>query len=488
MINSTGSMPEWWSAVNRTALFGTARRDPPQPPPGLPQRPDGSPETAILDAAALGGAFVRAGSWPAVDDARDLEPAGPDLLAEPPPRARQLLELIINQSPAGRQLQKPLLARWLQAAAAAACHAPRTQLPILIELTTTDDQLRPLLARVADTRGRWLAGLRSDWAWLLHAEDDHPEAGGWARRPTAERAAIVRRLRRTDPTAARELVVSALPTDGATDRATLIECLQIRLGPADEPLLESALDDRSAQVRQAAATLLDSLPGSARAGRMAARLRPLITVRGVINKSLDVRLPDPPDDAAVRDGLGKPPGRRSERGYWLEQLAAAAPLNVWTDATGKDPDRTLSMITDEDALAGIVRAVLARADVTWARALVHRVDSPDLLALLPADERDREAAERVRRQTDFTKVLTLITVLPPRWGPGFSQAVIDAVERSERAALAPVITRLAPGLDRTVLPRLREFADARRGYAEAEAARNLVQYLTLRYEIPEAFL
>lgn len=492
-INRTG-LAEWWSAVSRTALFGTARRDPPDPPASLPLRQVGaSAETALLDAAAVGGALVRAGSWPSVGTVRDLEPAGPDLLREPPARAVQLLDLIITQSPAGRQLQRPLLARWLESAAASGCRAPRRHLPALLDLATADQQLRTPVAAIADTRGRWMAGLRSEWTWLATGEDDHVEPDEWLRRPTAERAVIVRRIRLTDPAVGRELIASALPTDAAGDRVTLIESLRVGLGPGDEPLLESALDDRSGQVRQVAWKLLDCLPGSARAARMADRLRWLITVRGLINKTLSVRLPDPPDDAAVRDGLGRPTVRRSERGYWLEQLAAGAPLTVWTDATGKDPDRTLSMINDDDALAGIRRAVLARSDTNWARPLARRLDSPGLLSLLPADERDAMAAERLRRQIDLGQIdvgrmAAMINSLPAPWGPKFSRAVIDASERTDSAALAPMITTLAYGLHPSVLPRLREFADARRGHSEAETARNLLQYLTLTYVIPEAFL
>lgn len=488
MINETG-LAEWWSAVSRAALFGTARRTPPDPPADLPlQRVDGTPETALLDAAAIGGALVRAGSWPLVGAVRDLEPAGPDELKEPPARATQLLDLIITQSPAGRQLQKPLLARWLQAAATTGCHAPRRRLPVLLDLATGDEQFQRPVAAIADARGRWMAGLRSDWAWLATAGNDHLEPNQWLHLPTLERAVIVRRLRSTDPAAGRELVVRALPTDAAADRATLIECLRVGLGPADEAVLESALDDRSHQVRQVAANLLDRLPGSARATRMAARLQKLITVRGLINKTLTVRLPDPPDDAGVRDGLGRPAMRRSERGYWLEQLASGAPLTVWTDATGKDPDRTLSMINDDDALAGIRRAVLAQSDATWARSLTRRLDSPDLLVLLPDTERDALAAERIQDQTDFGRVTAMINALPTPWGPSFSQAVIDAADRTAGAALAPMITTLAYGLHPSVLPRLREFADVRRGHTEAETARNLVQYLTLTDVIPEAFL
>ena len=65
-------------------------------------------------------------------------------------------------------------------------------------------------------------------------------------------------------------------------------------------------------MREEACRLLDRLPGSARAARMADRLRPLLTTHGTLRKHLEVGLPDDPDDAAVRDGLGDPgPGAPS---------------------------------------------------------------------------------------------------------------------------------------------------------------------------------
>ena len=56
----------WWRDVGNAALLGTARRPvPPLPdfgPAGVRARPEGSPrEESLLDAAALGGAALRAG-------------------------------------------------------------------------------------------------------------------------------------------------------------------------------------------------------------------------------------------------------------------------------------------------------------------------------------------------------------------------------------------------------------------------------------------
>ena len=61
--------------------------------------------------------------------------------------------------------------------------------------------------------------------------------------------------------------------------------LLVGLGLADEPFLESCLDDRARPVREEACRLLDRLPGSARAARMADRLRPFM--RQVINDLVD---------------------------------------------------------------------------------------------------------------------------------------------------------------------------------------------------------
>lgn len=477
----------WWTEVTTVALFGTGRRQPPPTPPGVPSRPEATPEITLLDAAALGGALTGAGGGSTVVDATDDSPAPaePDRWAEPTARARQLLELIMSQSPAGPRLQRPLLRQWLLAAADAGRRIPHRWLPTVIELARRDTGLRPLVRVTADARGRWLAGLQPEWSWLLHDPDAPVDPIEWVRQSTGVRVHTVRRLRESDPAAARDLIASTLPTDGAQDRDTLLNCLLINLGPDDESLLEQGLDDRSMIVRATAARLLDGLPSSARALRMADRLAPLLSLDGRSEKKLIIALPTTPSDAAVRDGLGRPPTRRSERGYWLERLAAGAPLSVWTDTTGQEPARSWPLITDDDARRGVLHAVLARHDHQWARSIAPQGDLPELYRLLPVTEWDPLAAAAVSRSTTWAKVRTMIESAPAPWGPDFSRAAVDAVTRL-KGRLSELIEPMALGLHPTAVTPLTELATGAGDFAAREAASQLTQYLTLTTEIAEA--
>ena len=133
------------------------------------------------------------------------------------------------------------------------------------------------------------------------------------------------------------------------------------LGPDDEPFLERRLDDRARSVREDAAELLDRLPGSARAARMADRLRPLLTTHGTLRKHLEVELPDDPDAAAVRDGLVDPGPGVSKRACWLEQIVAGAPLEVWTEVTRAErPAKVVAMLRARRRPACVAGALTAR--------------------------------------------------------------------------------------------------------------------------------
>ena len=160
----------WWRAVGNAALIGTARRPVPELPElvvGLRQRAGGPREEALLDAAALGAAALRAG--------RRLEPADPpeaapdDTRRAAPRRAVQLLELVLTQPPAGPAQRTGLLAHWLRAASAGGCRAPHALLPTLLDLATATRELRRPAAAVLDERGLWLAAQRDEWSWAATA-------------------------------------------------------------------------------------------------------------------------------------------------------------------------------------------------------------------------------------------------------------------------------------------------------------------------------
>jgi hypothetical protein len=445
----------------------------------------------LLDAAALGSALRRAGVRASEPEPVDAAPD--DLRAPPPQRAVQLLELFLHQSPVGATLMPRLVAVWLEAAEAAGCRVPHHLLPELLDLATAKAEMRPGVRRVVDARGAWLAAANPAWSWAageaVAAEAPATvDAAVWARSTIEVRLDEMTRLRRTEAGAARGLVESTWDTDAAPDRAALLSALVVGIGLDDEPLLERALDDRSARVRSAAAQLLDALPGSARAARMAERLRPLLRHTGRLRKTLEVELPAEPDAAGVRDGLVKPKGVGSVRGWWLQRLAAGAPLEVWTDATSSGPEAAWRMVADRDARAGIVEAVLARGDATWAAAVIADVWHPGLLVLLPPERLEATASRQLGVAATPWQIEAVVSAVPAPWGPVFSHAVLQvlAAEKEPIVLVSRLTARLAAGLDPATRPALEKWMGSLAPGARERVAR-ISQYLALVPEIPEAF-
>jgi len=443
--------PTWWQQTTAAALLGTERREPPALPHGLgvAARPDSTPETALLDAAAVGGALLRA-ALPA-RPAGDLPaPAAPDATPLAPPAAVQLLGLLVSQPPVAVRLRPLALERWLLVAADRGVRVPARALPRLLALVTQQPDLRAATRPVVGERGRWLAGLRPDWRWVLD-EDPAP--------------AVPTRLSPDDwralPAAAR---ADALPAD-------------------DLDLLEAALDDRSDKVRRQALALLDAAPTSARAARMAARLRPLLAPTGRLRRGLEVALPTEPDAAGVRDGLTTTRGG-SQRERWLELVSAGAPLSVWTDATGKDAAATWPLITQPAARAGVLRAVRARGDA-WATAAV--ADSPDLLAYLPAADQDATALQLLRTTKAPAGVAAVVRHVAAPWSPALSAAVVDLLRHTAPAtgSASLALPTLAAGLHPSVRPAVSAWARTENRWGSLPA--DLDQYLSFLPAITEAF-
>ncbi|MGY0390199.1 DUF5691 domain-containing protein [Nocardioides sp. WG-D5] len=483
---------EWWDAVTAAAVLGTARRGVPPAPETLPipERRGGSAQTALLDAAAVGGAMVRSGRPLRTASAPAAAPA--DRLPVAPAGAVQLLELVLNQTPGGADLRGDLLAHWLACANAAGYRVPARLLPRLLDQALPRPELHRDALTAADARGVWLVANRRRWRPMIASARAAAGAGeeplddaAWARQPTAARTEMLTRLRAVDPAAARERLESVWAGEKAADRATLIKTLRTGLSLEDEPFLERALDDRGADVRLSARHLLDALPGSARGQRLGALLRPLVGVTGIVRKTVEVELPTEADATAVRDGLDKAPRGRSQGGHWLRQLAAGAPLEIWTDATGRDPDATWAMITDADARAGIISAVIARRNPDWARALLGDVHRGELLEIVPSADREalvlRQLITGAGSSSGGTTISARLGAVPGPWSLDFSRTVLDLLAARERE-LARSFAVLAARMPPEIVPDLHRLPDSL-----ARQRNQLIQHLSLVHAITEAF-
>jgi len=420
----------------------------------------------VLDAAALAAPHRRAGTRPVASPVDPPAPA-PDDPAPPVPAASagRLAALLTGpRSPAEAGLRR----EWLAAAAARGRRVLPEALPALLDAALRQPDLAPLVVPVLGPRGRWLAGLRPDWQRVLTA---HAGAGRvavdpaeWRTGDAAQRRMLLAGLRRTDPAAARDLLAGTWATESGEDREAFLDLLAVGLSAGDEPLLEPALDDRRAKVRERAAALLQRLPDSAYADRMAARAAAVVRLdRGLLRTRLTVTPPPEGDRALARDGVsGRPPQGTGEQAWRVRQLVAAVPLARWAQLTGLDAGQLLRTTVPDgwrDVLvAGWSGAALRQRDPTWARALLTAgagsAARADLVAVLAPAERAGFVARALadRAGVPGQQLSALLAACPGPWPAVLTDAVLAWLARSAgrpedwlvREQLALVAGRLPP--------------------------------------------
>jgi hypothetical protein len=342
--------------------------------PGLPPADDddpGDPAAVLLDRAALLTAARRAGRRP--DRAEPLPVCAPDPRPTvSPAAARRLRRLISGEHP-------DLLTEWLAAAVARGQRLPPQLLPVLLDRgrrgRPADPELPRLLAQAGGPRARWLAGLNPDWEHAVEEPSTDDET--WRLGDTRQRRGYLASLLTRDPDAGRALITGGWDAAGVADRVMFLSVLADASGPADEPLLEAALDDRAEGVRHWAAYLLARLPGSALGQRMAERaLRYVRVEQAVQGPRLSIGTPRGPDAELRRDGIADPEPIRApfeSRALVLLEVLARTPLSTWTDGFGLTPAEVVALPSGAWApvmFAGWSRAAIAQGNRDWISALL----------------------------------------------------------------------------------------------------------------------
>ncbi|MFE2749421.1 DUF5691 domain-containing protein [Streptomyces scopuliridis] len=461
-----------WEGLVTSALLGTERRT----PPAEILAPGKEAPVALLDAAALHTVRRRAGLLPARAAARP-EPAPHDGRARLPDAAgRRLSQLLADRSVSsggagGRRGAAPdlteLLPQWLAAANEHGYRAPAAVLPALLDAARARTDLRPQALTFAGPRGLWLARLNPEWKFALRGASGgallpDPRDGEavrllWEEGLFAERVALLTVVRAQDAEASRALLASTWSTERAEDRLMFLDSLRTGLSGADEPFLERALSDRSRNVRHTAAELLSALPGSALAGRMAARAATCVSMdRTGGGQVITVEAPHECDADMQRDGVvPAPPAGRGERSWWLGQLVEAAPLATWPARLGgRTPEEIVALpVLDDwaDELhAAWCRAAVRQRDARWSTALLGTpaaspaagpgtsslAERAKLLATLPPAERASWVASFIAAH-GLSEAFQLLGVCAVPWAEPLGRAVVDALDIARDAGSYP---------------------------------------------------
>jgi hypothetical protein len=406
-----------WDDLLSTALVGTSRR-----PFALGElavegadriEADGA-EAAVLAGAALAAGYRRAGWIPPTWRGTRATPAEPDDRPECTRAATQLLELLLNRGIRVEGGPELIVLHWLTAARNAGQRPPYRMIVDLLRFGTANTATRALTRQVIGPRGAWLAQHNPSWRWAATvAPQDVVER--FATGTRAERLALLTDLRATEPDFARTLVEDTWADEQAATRASFLDTLHSGLSLSDEPLLERALDDRAATVRSAAATLLDRLPESQRAARMAERAKQLN------KKNATFDLPDEPDETARRDGVTdhREPGH-GRAASWLIQILAATPLSTW--------DSTLVDEAEREVLTGWTKAALRQRNQEWLTALARHQPGPELIAALTPEAATDILDQQKKLDARFGG---LLAAAPGPWPPEFSTTIINRLRANK---------------------------------------------------------
>ena len=330
---------------------------------------DENVEQRLLLAAGARSVYRLAGYVPE-RLAMPLAPAAAETLTVCPAHVADLLHQLFTAR------ANDLLREALERMVTAELILPPEMLPLALGSATVAQ--RPLVAQVVGERGAWLGIFNSAWAWVSDVQTHQLDALSpdaetiWQVGTPPDRLYILARWRATDPAKARDEIAAVWRQEKADFRVELTEALGANLSADDEPLLEAALDDRSANVRVVAQRLLAGIATSAYRARAVARADTLLTMG---KKKLATTLPAVHEKSWERDGiLAKTRQGTGERSWWLMQIIAVTPPAHWVERLSMAPADLIAAATDEhgaDVLEGWSRAAILYDAHDWVPPLVE---------------------------------------------------------------------------------------------------------------------
>jgi hypothetical protein len=376
-----------WAVLEHAALLGT-RRESVQIPAVSPaldallrSLQGGDPEAVLLSSAGTLDLYEQIGRLPA--RVRSDRWAGAPQESDPacPPQAAVFIAQMLDGS-----LSK-LMPEFLGELQKAGLRIPETLLPNLLAYGVKRAKLRPLILPLLGKKGRLLAAQHERWGYAAVDPNSWPSIrAAWDSASKAQRPSLVAQLRAENPAQGRALVESTWRAENDQIRLLLIKELENGLSMADEPLLETALDDRSRLVRRRAAQMLAHLPQSRLCRRMAGYMPLYLTWTPEQTRQITISLPEVTPQMR-RDGIV---GTNSSiaarvRSEEIIQLIGGVPLDTWTERWGVEPRVILRAILTtawpRTLTSGFASAALRQNNSLWARTLI------DESALTPATKK-----------------------------------------------------------------------------------------------------
>ncbi len=194
---------------------------------------------------------------------------------------------------------------------------PPQSLPALIQRCVEQEKFREQLLPRIGNLGHWLIAQNPAWKKL---DTSHLEELDWDLATGTQRFLLLQHLRKANPEHALSLLAQSWESEALEWRAPLLLCLEIGLSKTDEPFLESCLQEKRRETRQAAAELLSVLPQSQLSTNYQSFLLTCLSLeKGRLQVKLPLELPEKWKQYGIESG-GKGPFTQQQRSTWVEQL------------------------------------------------------------------------------------------------------------------------------------------------------------------------
>ena len=439
-----------WERLTNVAIAGVARQEMPaivgddavgQFCSGITanERP-----AQFLNTAGTVALCRMAGTLPVQDSASPPAPAVEESQPYCSPQAARLLRLALSDPHL-----TAVLPEWIAYVTHHGQVIPPELLPDVLTAMSKSSDLRQRFLSLIGERGYWLAHLNAEWQLCVQATTAEECRKTWETGSRPERVAALRTLRSIDPAGARALFEEARPSEPLDTLAALIPALEVHLTAADEPLLESLLDDKRKTIRRPAADLLARLADTEYQRRMLARIREWIAVTPARPGTLlpprprqplkvEVALPLEYKAEWTRDAIEEtPPQGIGAKSWWLQQMVAAMPLSCWETAGECTPKDLIAAVSASEhkvlLLRGWLQAAERQRNLPWIIALLQPgepgrplTSMVEVFAALSATEREQVLLALVTADAKHARALLpdLLRLCSEPWGAVLSDLLM----------------------------------------------------------------
>ncbi len=319
---------------------------------------------------------------------------------------------------------------------------------------------------VVGKRGQWLAQFNQAWNYVNRLTEEQI----WQEGKSIERLEVLQNIRTTNPDKARELLQSHWNQESAKDKVTFLACFETNLSLADEPFLQSLLDNLNSskdgskplnqELKSLASRLLLSLPQSQLCQEVGQQLQTYFQRKKKLlslnsNGEINLVLPKKEDDffsvVHMHQRLGFDKTSKDDKIYtdtecWLNEIIKYLSPSFWENTFQADIQSVIKIFNENTSfckgnkknsspifIASLSEAINRHQHYEGAKAWVNYFKNSqqiDLCNLLPQAELEEFYLSHIDISSPSKNRDILLNKRLSQWSLNFTRHVLQMLSKS----------------------------------------------------------